>query len=65
MMGLTEIKLKADQSFLPNIEMPSYLFTFQANLSNAGGVGFILRRIIYLQPDLILQYQQMTLRHYG
>ena len=65
MMGLTEIKLKADQSFLPNIEMPSYLFTFEASLSNAGGVGFILRRIIYLQPDLILQYQQMTLRHYG
>ena len=64
-MGLTEIKLKADQSFLPNIEMPSYLSTLQPSLSNAGGVVFILRRIIYLQPDLILQYQQMTLRHYG
>ena len=23
---------------------------------------FILRRIIYLQPDLILRYRQMTLR---
>ena len=28
-LGLTEIKLKAGQSFLPNIEMPGYSFTFQ------------------------------------
>ena len=38
-VGLTEIKLKADQSFLPNIEMPGYSFTFQLSLSNTGGIS--------------------------
>ena len=31
-VGLTEIKLNVDQSFLPNIEMPGYSFTFQPSL---------------------------------
>ena len=31
-VGLTEIKLKVDQSFLPNIEMPGYSLTFQPSL---------------------------------
>ena len=35
----TEIKLKGDQSFLPIIEMPGYLFTFQPSLLNAQRVG--------------------------
>ena len=36
MVGLTEIKLKVDHSFLPIIEMPGYSFTFQPSLLNAG-----------------------------
>ena len=60
-VGLTEIKLKVDQSFLCNIEIPGYSFSFQPSLSNA----FILRRINYLQIDLILHYQLMILRLCG
>lgn len=41
-VGLTEIKLKVDHSFLPNIEMPGYSFTVQPSLSNAGGVGLYI-----------------------
>ena len=38
-VGLTEVKLKVDQSFLPIIKMPRYSFTFQPSLLNAGRVG--------------------------
>ena len=43
MVGLTEIKLKADQSFSPNFKIPGYSFTFQPSLSNAGGDGFYIK----------------------
>jgi exonuclease III len=42
-IGLSEIKLKVDQSFLTNIEVPGYDFISQASLSNSGGVGFYVR----------------------
>jgi len=42
-VGLTEIKLKVDQSFLLNTKMPGYSFTFQPSLSSAGGVGFYIK----------------------
>lgn len=43
-VGLTEIKLKVDQSFLSNIEIPGFSFCFHLpSLSNAGGVGFYFK----------------------
>ena len=42
-IGLSEIKLKVDQSFLINIEVPGYDFISQASLSGSGGVGFYVR----------------------
>ena len=55
-VGLNEIKLQADQSFLPNIEMPGYSFIFQPSLSNAGGVGFDIKEdhLFTTRPDLTL-----------
>ena len=46
---------KADQRFLPSIEMPSYSFTFQPSLSNAG-VGFYIKEdhLFTNRPDLTL-----------
>ena len=55
-VGLTEIKLKVDQSFLSNIEIPRYSFSFQPSLSNAGGVGFYIKedQLFTTRPDLTL-----------
>ena len=55
-VGLTEIKLKVDQSFLCNIEIPGYSFSFQPSLSNAGGVGFYIKedQLFTNRPDLTL-----------
>ena len=55
-VGLTEIKLKVDQSFLSNIEIPGYSFSFQPSLSNAGGVGFYIKedQLFTTRPDLTL-----------
>ena len=49
MVGLTEIKFKVngDQSFLPNIEITGYLFTFQPSFSNANGVVFFIKEDRY------------------
>ena len=52
-VGLDEIKLQADQSFLPSIEMPGYSFLF---ISNARGVGFHIKEdhLFTTRPDLTL-----------
>jgi len=53
-VGLTEIKLKVDQSFLLDTKMPGYSFTFQPSLSSAGGVGFYIKedQFFTTRPDL-------------
>ena len=55
-VGLTEIKFKVEQSFLCNIEIPGYSFSFQPSLSNAGGVGFYTKedQLFTNRPDLTL-----------
>ena len=50
MIGLTEIKLKADQNPIFNTNLPGYN---QPSLSNAGGVGFFVRDNLksLIRPD--------------
>ena len=55
-VGLTEIKLKVDQNFLSNVEIPGYSFTFQPSLSNAGGVGIYIKEdhLFTTRPDITI-----------
>ena len=46
-IGLSEIKLKENQSFSANIEISGYNFISQPSLSNLGGVYFYVK--IYLK----------------
>ena len=53
MIGLTEIKLKADQNPIFNTNLPGYNFISQPSLSSAGGVGFFVRDNLksLIRPD--------------
>ena len=42
-VGLTETKLKIDQEETLNINIPGYNFLSQPSLSNAGGVGVLVK----------------------
>ena len=41
-IGLTETKIKDDQTLIMNIDLPGYSFISQPTLSNAGGAAFYI-----------------------
>ena len=45
-IGLFEIKLKENQSFSANIEIPRYNFISQPSLSSSGGVDFYVKNYL-------------------
>ena len=44
LIGLSETKFKVDKDILANIELVNYDFISQPSLSNAGGIGFYMRK---------------------
>lgn len=44
LIGLSETKFKVDKDVLATIELRNYDFISQPSLSNAGGVGFDIRK---------------------
>ena len=65
-VGLAEIKLKVDQSFFyPILKYQDIHLAFNPVFQMLEELTFILGRINYLQPHLILHYQLMILRLCG
>ena len=65
LIGLTETKIKSDQTQIVNIDLPGYQFLSQPTLSDWGGVAFYIKDNCILKLVLTYHLPLKTLRHYG